>query len=443
MIIFKKALHRRTFLRGLGASVALPVLDSMIPALARTSDPAAQIPVRVGYTYSANGIRRERWLPATTGPDFEMTDILKQWEPYRDQILIVSNLDNGDAEKNHGHVSGCSMFMTGAEPNKSLSEIYCGTSVDQAIAAELGKSTPFSSLQICIENATELAGQSAGGYSSAYTNTISWASPTTPLPMEHRPREIFERLFGDAGTDPVAREKRIRRQKSILDFVQDDVNRMRKSLGATDSVKLSEYLDSLREVELRVQLAEEKTGNMELPDIETPLTIPAHEEHLRLMYDLMLLAFQTDMTRVFTFMLAREYSELVYTQLGHLDPYHPLTHHRGEPDRKRQAGDIDVYHAQIFGEFLEKMSSTRDIDGSSILDNSIMVYGSGLGDGNDHDQFNVPMAFIGGAGGKLKGGRHIAVEPGTRLSKFHITTMQLAGLDIEVFGDSTGALDLG
>jgi len=443
MIIFKKALHRRTFLRGLGASVALPVLDSMIPALAKSSDPAAQIPMRVGYIYSANGIRRERWLPETTGLDFEMTDILKQWEPYRDQILVVSNLDNGDAEKNHGHVSGCSMFMTGAEPNKSLSEINCGTSVDQLIAAKLGKDTPFSSLQICIENATELAGQSAGGYSSAYTNTISWASPTTPLPMEHRPREIFERLFGSAGTDPVARKNRIRRQKSILDFVQDDVNRMKKSLGASDSAKLNEYLDSLRDVELRVQLAEEKTGNIELPDIETPLTIPAHEEHLRLMYDLMLLAYQTDMTRVFTFMLSREYSELVYTQLGHLDPYHPLTHHRGEPDRKRQAGEIDVYHAKIFGEFLEKMRSTKEIDGSSILDNSLMVYGSGLGDGNDHDQYNVPMAFIGGAGGELKGGRHIAAEPGTRLSKFHIATMQLAGLEIEEFGDSSGTLDLG
>ena len=281
MIIFKKALHRRTFLRGLGASVALPVLDSMIPALAKSSDPAAQIPMRVGYVYSANGIRRERWLPETTGPNFEMTDILKQWESYRDQVLVVSNLDNGDADKNHGHVSGCSMFMTGAEPNKSLSEINCGTSVDQLIAAKLGKDTPFSSLQICIENATELAGQSAGGYSSAYTNTISWASPTTPLPMEHRPREIFERLFGSAGTDPVARKNRIRRQRSILDFVQDDVNRMKKSLGASDSAKLSEYLDSLRDVELRVQLAEEKTGSIELPDIETPLTIPAHEEHIK------------------------------------------------------------------------------------------------------------------------------------------------------------------
>jgi hypothetical protein len=414
----------------------------MIPALAKSSDAAAQIPLRVGYTYSANGIRRERWLPKTTGSDFEMTDILKQWEYHRDLVLVVSNLNNGDADKHRGHVSGCSMFMTGAEPNKSLSEIHCGTSVDQAIAAEVGKNTPFSSLQICIENATELAGQSAGGYSSAYTNTISWVSPSTPLPMEHRPREVFERLFGDAGTNPEARKNRIRRQKSILDFVQEDVSRMKKSLGLTDSVKLSEYLDSLRDVESRVQLAEEKTSNIELPDIETPLTIPAHEEHLRLMYDLMLLAYQTDMTRVFTFMLAREYSELVYTQLGHLDPYHPLTHHRGVPDRQRQAGDIDVYHAKIFGEFLDKMSSTKEIDGSSILDNSVMVYGSGLGDGNDHDQWNVPIALIGGAGGKLKGGRHIAVEPGTRLSKFHIATMQLAGLDIESFGDSTGALDL-
>jgi hypothetical protein len=441
MMIFKKAIHRRTFLRGLGASVALPMLDGMIPALAKPSDPAAKIPQRVSFTYSPNGIRRERWLPETTGANFEMTDILKQWEPFKDQLLVVSNLDNGNAIKNRGHVSGCSMFMTGMEPNKSLSEVRCGTSIDQTIAAEFGKETPFSSLQICIESAAELAGQSAGGYNSAYTNTISWNSPTTPLPMEHRPREIFERLFGDAGTDPVARQKRIRRQKSILDFVQDDVSRMKKTLSVNDTDKLSEYLDSLRDVEFRVQKAEEKS-TMVLPEMEKPLGIPAHEEHIRLMYDLMVLAYQTDMTRVFTFMYAREYSELVYTQLGHLDPYHPLTHHRGDPDRKRQAGEIDVYHAKLYGEFLAKMRATKDLDGSSLLDNSIMVYGSGLGDGDSHNQSNVPIALIGGAGGNLKGGRHIAVEPGTYLNNLHVAMLNKLGLHTESFGESSGELDL-
>ncbi|MGK0297393.1 MAG: hypothetical protein ACI9XC_000996 [Gammaproteobacteria bacterium] len=441
MIIFKKAIQRRTFLRGLGASVALPMLDSMIPALAKPNDVAAKIPRRVGFTYTPNGIRRERWLPKTTGADFDMSDILKEWVQFKDQLLVVSNIDNGNAIKNRGHVSGCSMYMTGMEPNKSLSEVRCGTSIDQIIAAEFGKETPFSSLQICIENAAELAGQSAGGYSSAYTNTISWNSPTTPLPMEHRPREIFERLFGDAGTDPEARKSRMRRQKSILDFVQDDVSRLKKTLGANDSEKLVEYLDSLREVEFRVQKAEEKT-NIVLPEMEKPLGIPAHEEHLRLMYDLMVLAFQTDMTRVFTFMLAREYSELVYTQLGHLDPYHPLTHHRGDPDRKRQAGDIDVYHAKLFGEFLAKLRATKELDGSTLLDNSLMVYGSGLGDGDSHNQSNIPMALIGGAGGNLKGGRHIAVKPGTYLNNLHVSILNKLELNTDTFGESTGELDL-
>jgi hypothetical protein len=441
MIIFKKALPRRTFLRGLGASVALPMLDSMIPAMAKPTDAVTKIPRRVGFTYTPNGIRRERWLPKTTGANFDMSDILNEWKLFKDQLLVVSNIDNGDAVKNRGHVSGCSMYMTGMEPNKSLSEVRCGISIDQVIAAKFGKETPFSSLQICIENAAELAGQSAGGYSSAYTNTISWNSPTTPLPMEHRPREVFERLFGDAGTDPEARKSRMRRQKSILDFVQDDVSRLKKTLGADDSEKLVEYMDSLREVEFRVEKAEEKS-NIVLPEMEKPLGVPAHEEHLRLMYDLMVLAYQTDMTRVFTFMLAREYSELVYTQLGHLDPYHPLTHHRGDPDRKRQAGDIDVYHAKLFAEFLGKLRSTKEIDGSTLLDNSLMVYGSGLGDGDSHDQTNVPMALIGGAGGKLKGGRHIAVKPGTYLNNLHVALLNKLDLNTETFGESTGELDL-
>jgi hypothetical protein len=259
--------------------------------------------------------------------------------------------------------------------------------------------------------------------------------------MEHRPREVFERLFGDAGTDPEARKSRMRRQKSILDFVQDDVSRLKKTLGADDSEKLVEYMDSLREVEFRVEKAEEKS-NIVLPEMEKPLGVPAHEEHLRLMYDLMVLAYQTDMTRVFTFMLAREYSELVYTQLGHLDPYHPLTHHRGDPDRKRQAGDIDVYHAKLFAEFLGKLRSTKEIDGSTLLDNSLMVYGSGLGDGDSHDQTNVPMALIGGAGGKLKGGRHIAVKPGTYLNNLHVALLNKLDLNTETFGESTGELDL-
>jgi len=441
MMIFKKAIPRRTFLRGLSASVALPMLNAMVPALANPLDPASKMPLRVGYTYTPNGIIRDRWVPTTAGSGFEMTDILKQWEPFRDQLLVLSHLDNGASQSVSGHVGGSSMFLTGIEPNKSLSEIHCGISVDQIIAAEFGKHTPLSSLQLCIENAAELAGQSAGGYSSAYTNTISWSSPTTPLPMEHRPREVFERLFGDGGTDPAARESRLRRQRSILDFVREDVTRVKRTLGADDSTKLAEYLDAVRSVEFQIQKAEEKS-DVALPEMQRPVGVPALEDHLRLMYDLLLLAFQTDMTRVFTFMVAREYSELVYTHLGHKDPHHPLTHHRGDPVRKRQAGEIDIYHAKLFGEFLQKMKSAKDADGSSLLDNSLMVYGAGMGDGDVHSQWNIPVAVIGGAGGKVKGGRHIEYKQGTPMCNLHVAMLNKLGIPTETFGRASGELDL-
>ena len=443
MIIFKKAIPRRTVLRGIGASIALPLLDAMIPALASAAE--KKMPGRVGYTYTPNGIIRERFRPLAAGANYEMTDILRNWEPFRDKLLVLSNLDNGDLETLSGHVGGSSMFLTGMRPNESLSEIRCGRSVDQILADKLGQDTPLSSLQLCIENAAELAGQSAGGYSSAYTNTISWASPTTPLPMEHRPREIFERLFGDGGTDQQARQQRIDRQYSILDFIRDESLRVNKRIGSDDSNKLSEYLDAVRIVEVQVQKAEVKTA-MELPDMQRPVGIPAHEDHLRLMFDMLVLAFQTDMTRVFTFMLAREYSEMVYTMLGHQDPYHPLTHHRGDPVRKRQAGEIDVYHARIYGEFLAKLAATRDADGSTLLDNSIMVYGAGMGDGDIHNQWNIPVALIGGGGGLVKGGRHIEYKLGTPLSNLHVTMLNTLGIPAETFGGelglSSGALDL-
>ena len=438
MIILKKAIPRRTFLKGVGASVALPMLDSMVPALAATSK--LKMPQRVGYTYTPNGIIRDRFRPATAGANFEMTDILKQWEPFQDQLLVLSNLNNGDSESVSGHVGGSTMFLTGVKPNQSVSEIHAGISVDQVIAREFGKETPLGSLQICIEDAANLAGQSTGGYSSAYTNTISWSSPTTPLPMVHRPRDIFERLFGDVGTNPEARRARLGEQKSILDFVKADFSRTKKKLGATDKSKLDEFTDALRDVEFRIQKAESKV-DMELPAMQRPVGIPEYEEHVRLMFDLMLMAFQTDMTRVFTFMVAREYSELVFTMLGHTDPYHPTTHHRGNPGKIQRAGDINVYHAKLLGEFLAKLKNTKDIDGSSMLDNSMMVYGAGMGDADIHSQWNVPMALIGGGGGTLKGGRHIVYKEGTPFSNLHVAMLNRLGMETDSFGGELGISD--
>ena len=446
MKLLRKPIPRRTFLRGLGASVSLPVLDAMLtPALGALSSRGSSMPLRVGYVYSPNGIITEAWRPTIAGADYEITPILEPFAPYRDQLLVLTYLNNGESESVSGHVGGSSMFLTGTEPNKSLSEIRANISVDQVFAKELGRETPLGSLQVCIENAAELAGQSSGGYSSAYTNTISWSGPTTPLPMEHRPREVFERLFGDGGTDPEARRARIERQKSILDFVKSDVERIKKQLGRVDSLKIDEFSDALRDVELRVQKAESKV-DMELPEVERPVGIPEHEEHIRLMYDLLLLAFQTDTTRVFTYMVAREYSELVYTNLGHADPYHPLTHHRGNPERKQLAAEIDAYHATMFAEFLGKMRDTIEVDGSSLLDNSMIVYGAGLGDADVHSQWNVPIALLGGGRGTLKGGRHLVYDEGTPLANLHVAMLNRAGIETEFFGGqlgfSTGELDL-
>ncbi|MEE9161691.1 MAG: DUF1552 domain-containing protein [Candidatus Neomarinimicrobiota bacterium] len=439
-MIFKKAIPRRTFLRGVGAAISLPLLDGMVPALAGPLATEAKRPLRVGYIYVPNGVMRDQWLPATAGANFEMTPVLEQLAPFRDQLLVLSNLDGGPDEVG-GHVAGSSMWLTGSTPKRSLNDVHCGVSMDQVIAREFGKDTRLQSLELCIENATELAGQSVGGYSAAYTNTISWRSPTTPVPMEHHPRAVFERLFGDGeSTDTAARMSRIRRQRSILDFVSLDVTRVLKGLDAGDRSKLSEYLDTIRDVEKGIQKAEQQ-GSVELPEMERPTAIPPFEEHVKLMFDLQVLAYQTDLTRVISFMMSREFSELVYTNLGHTDPHHPLTHHRNRPRFMKQAGEVNVFHAQLLAYFLDRMRSTPDGDGS-LLDHSMIVYGAGLGDGDIHSQLNMPVAVLGGAAGKIKGGRHIRYPEGTPFSNLHVAMLNIAGIPTKTFGDSTGELDL-
>ncbi len=439
-MIFKKAIPRRTFLRGVGAAISLPFLDGMVPALAGPLATEATRPLRVGYIYVPNGIMRDQWLPATAGAHFEMTPVLQQLAPFRDQLLVVSNLDGGPEEVG-GHVGGSSMWLTGSIPKRSLNDVHCGISMDQFIAREFGQNTRLNSLELCIENAAELAGQSVGGYSAAYTNTISWRGPTTPVPMEHQPRAVFERLFGDGeSTDTAARLGRIRRQRSILDFVSLDVSRVLKGLDSGDRSKLSEFLDAIRDVEKSIQKAEQQ-GSVQLPEMERPTSIPPFEEHVKLMFDLQVLAYQTDLTRVVTFMMSREFSELVYSNLGHTDPHHPLTHHRGRPRWMKQAGEVNVYHASLLSYFLDRMRSTPDGDGS-LLDHSMILYGAGLGDGDIHSQDNMPVAVLGGASGKIKGGRHIRSPQGTPISNLHVAMLNIAGIPTKTFGNSTGELDL-
>ena len=440
MMIFKKAIPRRAFLRGMGATIALPLLDSMVPAFAAT-DAVTRPVLRMSYFYIPNGIIRDAWLPEKTGTDFEPTRVLKNFEDFRNKMAVLSGLDGG-TELVGGHVRGSAMWLTGIDPKKSLNDVHCGTSVDQIAAKFFGSATQLDSLQLCIEDAAEIAGQSQGGYNAAYTNTISWRTPVTPLPMENKPRAVFESLFGDGdSTDAAARLAQLRKNRSILDFVQQDVARVMTGIGPTDNAKLTEFMDAIRDVETRIQKAEQGASK-ELPKVDRPVGIPPYEDHVKLMFDLLVLAFQTDITRVSTMMMAREYSELVYTQIGLTEPHHPLTHHRGIPERMEGARKIDEYHGSLFKHFLERMRDTKDGEGS-LLDHSMILYGAGMGDGDIHNQWNLPIALFGGGAGKIKrGGLHIQYPKGTPFCNLHVAMLDMAGMDIQKLGNSAQPLDL-
>jgi uncharacterized protein DUF1552 len=440
MMIFKKAIPRRTFLRGLGATLALPLLDGMVPAFGSTVD-ATSSALRAAYIYLPNGILRDTWLPAEDGSDFKLTPDLQEVAQFRDQMVVLSGLDGG-SEFVGGHSRGSAMWLTGVDPKKSMNDLLCGTSVDQVLASEFGKQTQLSSLELCMEDAAEIAGQAQGGYNAAYTNTIAWRTPTTPLPMEYSPRAVFERLFGDGdSTDPAARKAQIQKNRSILDFVTADATRLMSGLDRSDRSKVNEYLDAVRDVESRLQRAEERAA-MPLPKMDRPLGIPDYEDHAKLMFDLLALSFQTDITRVGTFMLAREYSEIVYSNLGITEPHHPLTHHRGIPERMEQVRKIDIYHAKLFGYFLDRLRNTKDGNGS-LLDHSMIIYGAGMGDGDIHNQWNLPIALFGGGGGKIKkGSLHITYPKGTPFCNLHVAMLNMAGIPTQKFGNSTGALDV-
>ena len=443
MMIFKKSIPRRTFLRGLGASLALPLLDGMVPAFASSMDTAAAKPAtRLTYIYVPNGIMMDKWTPATLGSGFEITPILKPLSAFRDQILLLSGLDGGPTidGMGGGHPRATAMWLTGVDPKKSDYEPQTGISVDQIAAKEFGKHTQLASLELGTENAAELVG-AISGYSAAYVNTIAWRTPTTPLPVEHQPRAVFERLFGDGdSTAPAERLARIRENRSLLDSVSRDVSRLLTGLDSGDRVKLTEYLDAVRDIERRIQMAEENSSQ-ELPEIERPVGIPPYDEHVKLMYDLQVLAFQTDMTRVTTFMMAREKSDLVYTQLGHTEPHHSLSHNRGNVKSMEMTAEINNYHVKLFGYFLDKLRSARDGDGT-LLDHCLIVYGSGLGDGDLHTQQKMPILLAGGGSGQLKGGRHLQFADGTPFTNLHLALLEMVGTPVDKLGDSTRKLDL-
>jgi hypothetical protein len=444
MTITRKHLPRRTFLRGLGTTLALPFLDAMVPAFGATT--LAKPATRMGFVYVPNGIISANWLPAGEGAGFEFNSTMKALEPFRDQTLVLSNLAqiNGRSFGDGGgdHARAGATWLTGVHPKKTEgADIHAGISADQIAARELGRKTQFASLEIGVE-APSLAGGCDSGYSCAYTNTISWRSPTTPNPMEVNPRVLFERLFGEGdSTDAASRLASLQERRSILDFVKGGVDRLETKLGSGDRAKLTEYLDAVRDIERRIQKAEEQNATMKMPVMERPVSAPEEfVDHARLMMDLMVIAWQTDMTRVVTFMLAREGSNRSYREIGVSDGHHSCTHHQNDPEKIARTVKINTHHVEQLAYLVNRLKSTPDGDGT-LLDHSMLMYGSSISDGNQHTHVDLPTVLIGGGSGLLKGNRHIRYAKETPMNNLLLSMLDKAGVPAETLGDSTGRLE--
>ncbi len=442
-MITGKCLARRTFLRGIGATIALPMLDAMTPAFAAASRLGSNTPRRVAFVYVPNGIIMKDWTPAADGSAFEFPRILKPLEPFRKDLLVLSGLTHntgralGDGPGDHARAAAS--FLTGVHPKKTAgADISSGVSVDQIAAQKIGAATRFASLELGCEDG-RLVGNCDSGYSCAYSNSISWRTTSTPMPPEVNPRAVFERLFGDASETPEARAKRLGYNKSILDFVLEDTQRLKGDLGKTDRRKLDEYLDAVREIERRIELAEHDSQQF-TPTIEKPAGVPVEfTDHVRLMFDLMALAFQADLTRIFTFMICREGSTRTYREIGVSDAHHPLTHHRGNPEWIEKVTKINSFHLEQFAYFVGKLKATPDGDGT-LLDRMMVVYGSGLADGNQHTHNDLPVAIAGGGNGALRPGRHVRYPKETPMTNLYVAMLDHMGITPERVGDSTGEL---
>ena len=436
MAPMNKRLSRRTILRSIGAAISLPLLDAMVPAFA--SPTPAATPLRLAFIYVPNGVLMNHWTPATDGPDFELTRILAPLAPHRDNVLILSGLTQntgralGDAEGDHARASAT--YLTGVHPRKTDGAGICaGISVDQVAASHIGAGTKLPSLELGCEDG-RLVGNCDSGYSCAYNNTLSWRTPSTPLPPEVNPRGVFELLFGSLDENPADRQKRLRNETSILDYVLEDTRRLNSQLGSSDHRKIDEYLTSVREIERRIQLAENDDQQIN-PLFEKPAGIPADfADYAKLMYDLMLVAFQTGTTRVSTFMVGREGSQRAYREIGISDAHHAVTHHSGNPELIEKVARINTYHVEQFAYFLGKLKSTPDGDGT-LLDHSQIVYGSGLSDGNRHTHNNLPILLAG-----KSGGQHITYPAETPMNNLHLALLDRMGVHVDSLGDSNGEL---
>ena len=438
MIITKKAIPRRTVLRGLGASLALPLLDGMVPALEAVRNTAARQVRRLGVVYVPNGIMMDHWTPATEGAGFDFPTILGSLEPFRDSVQALSGMDG--VESLGAHARASTRFLTGVPANPDNgSDLRAGVSMDQIAGRMSGRETQLATLELALDG-RDFSGSCDDGYSCAYTNTISWANDTTPLPMENNPRVVFERLFGDSGsTDPAVRKARLARDASLLDSVTERAGDLSRELGAGDQAKLRQYLDAVRDIERRIQMAEAQSDR-ELPVIAQPSGVPGtFGEHASLMFDLLALAYETDLTRVATFMMGREIAGRTYAEIGVPDAHHPISHHQNDPEKLAKLTKINTYHVQQFSKFLDRLRSTPDGDGS-LLDHSMIVYGAGMADSNSHASKDLPILLAGGAVGT--GGRHIRYPEGTPMANLHLTLLDRLGVPVESLGNATGQLSL-
>jgi hypothetical protein len=440
MFLTKKSLPRRTMLRGLGAAVTLPLLDAMLPAFVPLAKADAKPRMRFGVVYTPNGAIMQELTPKTVGAGFEFTPILKPLEPFRDSLIVVTNLTRSHPGSQFGdHAVSAAGFLTGVWPKRTEAEdVLANTTIDQVVAQKIGQDTPLPSLEVATEDFTGYVGGCSPGFSCSYLNTISWSSPTTPLPMEINPRAVFERLFGAAGTAADRRE-RIAKERSILDSVVDEAGTLQHGLGPRDRVRLGDYLDNLREIERRIQ-RQEARGATQVDAPDAPIGVPdSFDEHVALLFDLLAVAYQADITRVFTFMMSRELSQRTYPQIGVTEQHHSVSHHLNKPDKMAQVVKINTYYARMYAKFLEKLRTTPDGDGS-LLDHSLIIYGAGMADSNMHATDPLPLIAIGGGVGT--GHRHIQLPTRTPIGNLWLNVAEKFGKPMEHFGDSTGKTDV-
>jgi hypothetical protein len=438
MFIFNKSLSRRTVLRGMGASLALPFLDAMVPA-AIGAQAATRPANRFQAFYVPNGMAMQYWSPEGEGTNFELSPILEPLARFKDQMLVLSGIK---ANWNYIHAGASGSFLTGTvRGGRNEIEIVADVSIDQLLARHFANETQVASLELSMDVPAN-AGACTGNLSCVYTHTLSWRSPTQPLPMEWNPRSVFERLFGDSGsTDPSVRQARLQQHKSILDSVTEKLTDLRNELGPNDQTKVSEYTDAVRDVERRIQKAEEQS-DIELPSLEQPQGAPAvFEDHLALMLDLQLLAFQSDLTRVASFMIAKEQSARPYPQIDVPEAHHPLSHHNDNPEVIAHMSKINRYHTQLFAEYLEKLRATPDGDGS-LLDHMMIMYGSGISNSTRHSGDNLPLLVMGGGSGRIRGGRHLKYPDEPSIANLLVALMDKMDVPVESVGGSTGMLPL-